>query len=197
MFPLLLLETMRDMDRPPEVLEDEDLAVSLPRRFGLSDVVGRQIHRFREEVRGRRPQSVAEMEDLIRLVIRRPDAEAIFREAGRRVARHSWQERAAALRRTMRFVPRPIGLFAATRAASRLFRQLAGESQIHIHRRPVEMRITDSLTARADPSSAACSFYSGALEELLNRYTGRTYQVLHSRCQGRGAELCEWTVRVS
>ncbi|MBA4157769.1 MAG: hypothetical protein H0X65_09880 [Gemmatimonadetes bacterium] len=196
-FPLLLLETMRDMDRPEEVLEDEDLTVSLPRRFGLSDVVGRQIHRFQEEVRRRRPQGIAEMEDLIRLVIRRPDAEAIFREAGRRIARHSWQERAAALRRTLRFVPRPIGLFTATRAASRLFRQLVGESRVHIQRRPVEMHIAGSLTARADPSGAACSFYSGALEELLNRYTGRTYQVLHSQCLARGADLCEWTVRVS
>lgn len=45
-FPLILLETMRDMDRPEEYLEGEDVAVSMPRRLGLSDVIYTQIHRF-------------------------------------------------------------------------------------------------------------------------------------------------------
>ena len=57
LFPLILLETLRDRDRPEEVLEDEDVSVSLPRRLGLSDVVMVQIRRFQEErlePRGRR-----------------------------------------------------------------------------------------------------------------------------------------------
>ena len=37
--PLLLLETMRDRDRPEEVLEEEDITLSLPRRIGLSEGV--------------------------------------------------------------------------------------------------------------------------------------------------------------
>ncbi|MGZ7236654.1 hypothetical protein ACXWOK_10690, partial [Streptococcus pyogenes] len=48
LFPLILLETLRDMDRPEELLEGEDLTASMPRRLGLSDVVYLQIHRFRE-----------------------------------------------------------------------------------------------------------------------------------------------------
>ncbi|HWK89043.1 MAG TPA: hypothetical protein VNP72_03585, partial [Longimicrobium sp.] len=70
-FPLLLLETMRDMDRPEEVLEGENLAASMPRRLGLSDVVYTQIHRFREETKKKSLQTPAVVEDLIRLVIRR------------------------------------------------------------------------------------------------------------------------------
>src|SRR5687767_4324843 len=84
-FPLILLETMRDMDKPDEVLEGENLAISMPRRLGLSDVVYLQIHKFREETRKKRLQTPAVVEDLIRLVIRRPDADEIFEEAGRRV----------------------------------------------------------------------------------------------------------------
>ena len=89
LFPLILLETLRDRDRPEEVLEDEDLTVSLPRRLGLSDVVGVQIRRFQEEVRNKRLQSTPQVIDLMRLVVRRPDAEEIFTEAGRRIARHN------------------------------------------------------------------------------------------------------------
>ena len=105
-FPLLLLETMRDVDRPEEVLEDEDVSASLPRRLGLSEVVSVQIRRFQEEVRQNRGQSAAQIEDLVRLVVRRPDAERIFEEAGRRMARHSWDQRSSALRGSVRIMPR-------------------------------------------------------------------------------------------
>jgi predicted hydrocarbon binding protein len=196
-FPLLLLQTMRDMDRPAEVFEAEDLTVSLPRRLGLSDVVGRQIHRFQEEVRRRRQQSPAEVIDLMKLVVRRPDAEAIFREAGRRIALQAWNERAAAMRGALRWMPRPAARLAALRAAKRLFRRLLGDGKLRLRRKPLEMLITYSLTARADPTGRACAFYSGALEELLQRYTNRGYRVLHEQCAAHGADVCEWTVRVS
>ena len=59
LFPLLLLETMRDMDRPEELLEDEDLTTSLPRRLGLSDVVMVQIRRLQGEGKQNRLQTAA------------------------------------------------------------------------------------------------------------------------------------------
>src|SRR5690606_40574039 len=37
--PLLLLEPMRDRDRPEEVLEDEDVSLSFPRRLRRSEAV--------------------------------------------------------------------------------------------------------------------------------------------------------------
>jgi predicted hydrocarbon binding protein len=196
-FPLLLLRTMRDMDRPEEVLEDEDLTLSMPRRLGLSDVVGRQIHRLEEEVRRRQRQTTAEVLDLVRLVVRRPDAEAIFREAGRRIARDAWEDRRGATRRALRWMPRPIALATAVRASRRLLRHLIGDARLRIQRKPLEMRIDNSLTGRADPSGTACSFYSGVLEELLQQYTGRRYRVLHECCEALGADVCEWTVRVA
>jgi hypothetical protein len=121
LFPLLLLETLRDMDRPEEVLEGEDLSASMPRRLGLSDVVYVQIHRFREEVRRKRLQTAATVEDLIRLVIKRHDADEIFQEAGRRVARRFWEERSRAARRLVRLLPPAPALRSARNAAQRLF----------------------------------------------------------------------------
>lgn len=195
-FPLLLLETMRDMDRPAEVLEDEDVSLSMPRRLGLSEVVGVQIRRLQDAVRKDLPQTAAVVEDLVRLVIRRPDAERIFEEAGRRVARHAWAKRAGAMRSTIRLMPLPLARVAAARAARRLFRRLAGTRRVRVNRWPTELRIRSPLSVRADPGGAACAFYAGVFAELLQQYTGRSYRVSHPQCAARSAQECRWTVEV-
>jgi predicted hydrocarbon binding protein len=195
-FPLILLETMRDMDRPEEYLEGEDVALSMPRRLGLSDVVFTQIHRFREEVKRKRMQSPDTVADLIRLVIRRPDADEIFEEAGRRVARHAWQQRPAALRGGVRLLPQGAKQASARRAARRLIRQLAGAGEFSVSVKPVALSITGSLTAFADPGGAACAFYSGVLSELVSEYTGRRNSVTHARCEARNGRSCEWTTTI-
>lgn len=195
--PLLLLETMRDMDRPEEVLEEEDLTISLPRRLGLSDVVLSQIRRFQAEVKHKRLQRAEDVEDLIRLVVRRPDAEEIFFEAGRRMAQHAFEQRAPGLRATVRIMPRALALLTAQRAAKRLFRRIAGPSGLKITRRPLELRIADALTVRADPGGMACALYTGAFEELLRAYTRRNYRVVHTHCRARGEDGCQWQVLLS
>jgi hypothetical protein len=75
---LRLLEVMRGLDLPTEVLEDEDPTRTMPRRLGLSDVVDRQIRTLREDVRKGVRVSDEEVQGLIRLVVRRPDAEDVF-----------------------------------------------------------------------------------------------------------------------
>lgn len=197
LFPLLLLETMRDMDRPTEVLEDEDVTISLPRRLGLSDVVSVQIRRFQEEVRAKRPQAAGPVADLIRLVIRRPDAEEICEEAGRRLARYFWTQRSAAFRRAVRLLPGPLSRIAAHRASKKMFGQLAGGRPLAVGRWPAELRIERSLSAEADPGGAACAFYGGAFSELLHFYTGRDYRVRHPECETRQGGSCRWTLEVA
>lgn len=195
--PLIILETMRDLDRPEEILEDEDITLSLPRRFGLSEVVRLQITKFQEEVRQKRLQLPSQFEDLITLVIRRPDAEEIFREAGRRVAARYWNERSLLMRRLIRLMPRTLSLAAAQRGGRRMFKQLVGGSRMRIHRKPFSLSIDGALTVRADPGGSACAFYSGALAESLELYTGRRYRVLHSTCGAEGHGGCEWHVEIA
>lgn len=197
LLPLLLLETLRDRDRPDEVLEDEDLSVSLPRRLGLSDVVMVQIRRFQEEVRTRRAQTTAQVIDLIRLVVRRPDAAEVFADAGRRLANHAWSQRSATMRGALRFMPNPVPRAAARRAARRMFRQIVGDGQLSVGRWPVEVRIRDSVTSRADPTGAACSLYSGAFVAIMELHTRKRYRVLHRECAAHGAEVCVWNVEVT
>jgi bacteriochlorophyll 4-vinyl reductase len=195
-FPLLLLETMRDMDRPEEVLEGEDLTASMPRRLGLSDVVYLQIHKFREETKKKSLQSSATVEDLMRLVIRRPDCDEIFEEAGRRMAKRAWDERSNASRRAVRLLPAGMRMRSAARATRRLMGQLAGLGSLDVQARPFQVRLRDSLTSRADPGGAACAFYTGVVAELITRYMGRKHNAVHSRCSARGADTCEWNVLV-
>ena len=197
LFPLILLETLRDRDRPEEVLEDEDLTVSLPRRLGLSDVVGVQIRRFQEEVRNKRLQSTPQVIDLMRLVVRRPDAEEIFTEAGRRIARHNWGQRTSTMRGVLRVMPNPIPRIAARRAARRMFRQIVGDSHLSVGRWPVFVRLRNSLSARVDPNGSACAFYAGAFDEIMQLHTGKSYRVVHTECASRGADACQWTVEVA
>lgn len=191
--PLLLLETMRDMDRPQEVLEGEEFSVSMPRRLGLSDVVFSQIGRFADEVKRRRLQAPATVEDLIKLVIRRPDAEEIFLEAGRRLARRAWDERSAAARRFVGLLPPKLAMRSAARAVDRLFRRIAGDGRLQVTRAPVSVRIDGALTVRGDEGGAACLLYAGVLAEVLHLYTGRQHDGRHDTCAARGAPTCEWT----
>lgn len=193
-FPLVLLETMRDMDRPEEILEGEDVSASMPRHFGLSDVVLHQISRFREAVQRGRPQDPKEVENLIRLVIRRPDAEEIFEAAGRQIARRAWQQRSPSYRRASHWLPATLTLRVARRATRRLFAQLVGPGLLRVTGRPVAVRINGSLTARADPGGAACALYAGVFAETMRQYTGQEYRAEHTECEARGREVCEWRV---
>lgn len=195
-FPLLLLETMRDMDRPDEVLEGENLAASLPRRLGLSDVVYLQIHKLREETKRRRPQTAEVVADLVRLVIRRPDAEEIFEEAGRRLARHAWKEKSPVARGWLKLLPAGVRMGAAVRAARRTLRQVAGHGRLEVRGRPFRVRVVRSLTASADPGGAACTFYNGLIAEVLTLHTGRAHAVRHEACEARRGEACEWSAAV-
>ena len=61
---------MRDMDLPHEVLEEEDTTRTIPRRFGLSDVVERQIRQFREDVKKKVRITDEDVRGLFRFVIR-------------------------------------------------------------------------------------------------------------------------------
>ena len=196
-FPLLLLETMRDMDRPEELLEGEVLAHSMPRRLGLSDVVYLQIHKFREETRRKRQQSSAVIEDLIRLVIRRPDADAIFEEAGRRMARRAWHERSRVARGVTRLKPSGMRLRAAARGTRKLLLEVIGDAELQVEEKPLRVRLRGSLTGRADPGGAACAFYTGIVSETVSLYAGRRHTAQHPRCETRGADACEWTALVA
>lgn len=192
--PLAVLESVRSHDRPSEVLEEEDLAASLPRRLGLTGVVESQIHRYRLARRRRERIPADDVADLLRLVLRRPDAEAILQEAGRELARHHGRRllyRAAGLARVL---PTVLSTRIATRSVRRMLRQLGG-SELRIMTDPFRVEISGTVTARADETGTACVLYSAAIEEAAQHAFGRRPEVQHLACEARGDEVCLWEVQ--
>jgi predicted hydrocarbon binding protein len=192
--PLAILESVRHHDRPAEVLEDEDLSVSLPRRLGLTGVVDSQIHRYRDAQRRRERVSAAQVADLLRLVLRRPDSEPILREAGYAIARDHIGKRISRLAAIGRFLPTGLRMRIAQRSLRRLLRRIGGGVPVRITRAPFRIEMDGPVTARVDRWAIACILYSAAIEHAVHHATGKTWHVEHDSCEARGDRTCSWTV---
>ena len=192
--PLAILESVRAHDRPEEVLEDENLTASLPRRLGLSDVIHSQIRRYEEARRKGRPVPARELEDLIKLVIRRPDAEEVLDESGRGVVFRYLEGFGDRRARFARLMPRPLARRAFMRRASMLARRIAAGAEPSVLGGPLRVSLSRSITAEVDPGGVACSLYGAAFRALGERYLKTELRVEHTRCEARGDEVCEWTV---
>lgn len=190
--PLALLESVRAQDRPLEILEDEDVTVSLPRRLGLSDVVFEQIRRYQQALDAGRKIPLAELMGLLKLVLRRPDAATLLHDAGRRYARWRLRRRKRAVAATVRALPRRLMFRSARRAARKLMRGMIGAVGVS-STRPFDIRLSDSLVAGLHPQ--ACALYTGALHEVVLQYGGDGGRsVAHAMCKARGDDACQWIV---
>lgn len=189
-FGLVLLEVIRLMDHPGEILEDENVAETMPRRLGLSDVVERQIHFYRGEVRRRGRMTDEQVRDLMRLVVRRPDAEEVFWKAGRRMAGEE-DGGTSAIRRIM---PRPVQQVLARRQVRRGLRAIFGRRIGGFAPGPFALEGRSLPFIQADPGGCACHFVSGYCQTVVERTLGPDYQVVHSQCEARRDPLCRWTI---
>lgn len=192
--PLAILESVRDHDRPEEVLEDEDLTASLPRRLGLTGVVESQIHRYRIARKRREKIRFEEVGDLLRLVLRRPDAEAILQEAGRTLARHHGRTLLYRVATAAKVLPQSLTSRLAVRGVRRLMRRIGGGVPTRVRRNPLTVEADSPVTARADRLGVACILYASAIEEAFQHATGRRPRVEHPRCVARGDDSCVWQV---
>ncbi len=183
---LRLLEAMRDMDLPLELLEDEDPTQTIPRRFGLSDVVDRQIRTYKEDVRKRVRLTDEEVEALFRFVIRRPDSPAVFHRVGRLLAERQRPSR------WVRLLPRAAQFAVARSRARKMLKRLFGRSLGGFGRGSFVVEGRSLLFVEIDPGGDACHLLSGFGEEILERTVGGAARVRHSLCQARGDELCRW-----
>lgn len=174
------------MDLPPEFLEEEDTARTMPRRFGLSDVVDRQIRTHREDVRKRVRLTDEDVRGLFRFVIRRPDGAQVFHRVGRLLAEAERPSRIA------RILPQGMRYRLARRHARRALKKLFGRHVGGFGRGPFVIEGRTLLFVEADPGGDACHLLSGFGEQILEQTFGGTAKVTHSLCQGRGHDLCRW-----
>jgi predicted hydrocarbon binding protein len=190
LLPLSLLEAVRDVDTPGD-LESEFVDELRNKRLGLSDTVYLQIKRYAEAVRKRQRTAQDEAIALAKLIGRRPDAEAVFRAAGRYLAREAYKTVNPFTRRMLRLLPsllaRPLALRrargVAVRYANGTVRRVGGYVLLEVPR---------SVTLNTAPGSVGCSYYEAMLRELLRLLIGGVGSVDHVRCSGRGEGTCEW-----
>lgn len=189
--PLVLLEAVRTVDLPDGELETEFVEELRIKRFGLSDTVHAQIRRYHEAMkRGQRPGE-EEAAGIARLIGRRPDAEAVFREAGRNIARRTYQRVPALTKRLTHLLPallaRPLALAQIRRIGARY---LGGE--VRRVGASIHLDVKASVTLDAAPKQAGCTFYESALRELMQQLVDGVGGVEHVRCASRGEGTCEW-----
>lgn len=190
-FGLTLLETLRDQDLPAEFLQDEVPSLTMPRRLGLSDVVERQIRNYRDAVRQRARMSDDQVRDLIRLVVRRPDAAELFHRAGRKLGAQVGGGRFTG---ASRILPRSLRFRLARRAAARGLNRLFGRRVGGFAHGPFALEGRGLLFLEGDPSGRACQFVTGFCQAVVSQRLGPEYMVVHSQCQAHRDPVCRWTV---
>ncbi len=189
--PLALLEAVRTVDLPDEELETEFVEELRIKRFGLSDTVHAQIRRYHEAVKRGQRATEEEAMGIARLIGRRPDAEAVFREAGRNIARRTYARVSAVVQRLTHLLPallaRPLALSQIRTIGARYLGGDVRRVGASIH-----LEVKNSVTLDAAPKQAGCTFYESALRELMQQLVDGVGAVEHVRCASRGEGSCEW-----
>ena len=189
---LALLESLRSTDTPAEVLEDEDLQQSLPRRLGLSSAVEAQIRRYRELASSKGELRAAELADLFALVGRRPDAAEVFAAAGRELARHRLAGRRIRERLLGIRLPENLRRRLAFRVARKVAREVNPGAGLRTDSSPLALVVEGSLPAAA-AIPEACNLVRAALGSSLDAHgldTGT--DAAHPLCESRGDDCCLW-----
>ncbi|MCC7195358.1 MAG: hypothetical protein IT356_07375 [Gemmatimonadaceae bacterium] len=191
LLPLSLLEAVRTVDLPDGDLDAEFVAELRSKRLGLSDTVHAQIRRFTEAVRRHQPASFDEAAGIARLIGRRPDAEAVFREAGRNMARQSYRTISPPIRRLMLALPAMVSRPFALRYVRRICTRYTGGTVRRVGS-TILLEVPDSVTLGSAPRQGGCAYYEAALRELMQLLVGGVGAVEHVRCSGRNEATCEW-----
>ena len=155
LLPLSLLEAVRHVDLPEADLEAEFVAELRNKRLGLSDTVFAQIKRFTEAVRRKQPQSFEEAQGIARLIGRRPDAEVVFREAGRYLARHAYKTISPITRRLTLMLPAILARPIALRHVRRVSARYAAGSVRRVGS-TILVEVPDPVTLGTAPWQAGC-----------------------------------------
>ncbi len=182
--PLSLLEAMRRLDAPVADALDEVHGELTAKRFGLNRTVATEIARLERLVRRDASVSGDELQALIRLVARRPDAALVFSDAGRRAARHAVARLPGAVRALRRTLP--VGL--ARRLVARTAERILGLAVRWEAAGPA----AEFRAGRHRDPGPACAFFGAALAELLRQLIVFHGAMLHVSCRARGDAACLW-----
>ncbi len=182
---LALLEAVQSADIPLEQFKDEDVRITMPRRLGLSPVIERQIALCEDRVRRGRKMPDAELSELIGLMVKRPDATAVFLSAGTRLA-------AAWVRRVPRGLPWVTRRFLIRRRVLRSLRKLFGRKMGAFRGGSLVYEASATPFMQFDDRGRACAILTGFLQRVMSDNTAGTTQVAKEDCEAHGGRSCKW-----
>ena len=182
---LALLEVIQQQDSPTEVFQDEDVSATMPRRLGLSEVVDRQVRLQRDNARKGRRLSDSELIELMRLVMKRPDAPEVFFEAGARLG-------SGLMGGGARVLPKGLRTSLVKRRVSRRLKRLFGRRIGLFQSGPFAFEGSGTPFAQVDTSGSACQVVAGVCQQALSDGWGRDVLVVEQACEARGDTACRW-----
>lgn len=190
LLPLSLLESVRGADTPEDT-EAEYVHELRNKRLGLSDTVYAEIQRYTDDAKKNRRVGNEKALAIAKLIGRRPDAEAVFRSAGRRLAGEMYDSISGTRRGLVRLLPafiaRPLALSGARRVARRYLNGSLSRVGGYIM-----LSVGESATANTAPRGIGCTFYEANLGELLRLLVDGGGAIEHVRCMDRDEGSCEW-----
>lgn len=191
LIPQSLLEAIRNLDTPLDDGLNELAGETVSKRLGLSKTVAEQIERYKYDASQGVGVSRDEAISVFRLVGRRPDAELVYADAGRRTARHAAKGAGLGTRMLLAVTPRGLRRRIGVRQAAKAARRVLG-IDLTVRNGVPEVRLTDSLATAAGFPGTGCRYYSAVLAELLRLTSGFEGAMVHEQCRGRGGDHCQW-----
>jgi hypothetical protein len=156
-------------------------------------VIDTQKRRYETAAKSGKKVPLEEFVNLTRLVLKRPDAEAIMRDTGHRMANQFFSRVPAGYIKLLRVLPRSVLVSRWRKAVRRLLKQMGGEVA-EASGRPVMVRLSPVQVATLEPTSRACVVYAASVEQLGELYTNTRPILTKTRCVGYGDSVCEWRV---
>lgn len=190
LLPLSLLESVRIADTPEEA-EAEYVHELRNKRLGLSDTMYAEIQRYTEDAKKSRRVTYEKVVAIATLIGRRPDAEAVFRSGGARLANQMYLSVSGVRRGLLRFLPAFVSRSLALAAGRNVARRYLNGSLSRVGGY-VMLAVPESATAGTGPRGIGCTFYEANLGELLKLLVDGGGAIEHVRCAERSEGSCEW-----
>ncbi len=133
-----------------------------------------------------------EIAALFTLVARRPDANLLFADAGRRAGRHAVSLTPRLLKLAHAGLPahlrNRLGRRLVRRAAARVF-------DIELTADCTSAAVGSECPASLLPGGQACGVYGSGLAELLRGFTSFEGACFLTQCRVRGGDCCRWSTQ--
>lgn len=182
---------MRLQDVPqPDGLEEYHVELTT-KRLGMSHTVERQIARYERLAEREERVPRDDVLALFRLAERRPDADLLFADAGRRAGRRATARIGGMRLALYRALPGRVGRWYGWRLAARTLRSILDVELAH-ERGGFVAQSPEPVTHQVSTQGTACAFMGSAIAAILRGYTDFEGAVVHERCRAQGADHCHW-----